>query len=369
MSRERRRPLTTREHVDPKARVLVVTSGWPHPENPGHCVFIQREMESLSALGVRYEVLFIRGYQSKLAYVVAAVRLFGMNFRRRRHSLVHCYSGEAALPAAFYRRAPLLVTYLGGDLLYDSARRDGRVSLVGRARCWIIRAHSRVASATITRSREMEATLPSGVRRRNHVIPHGVDLELFHPVDRARARAQLGWSESERVALYAANPAEERKRYPLTTAVVKHANAVLGNVRLAVAHRIDPERMPIYMSAADCLVLLSRMEGSCNVVKEALMCNLPVVATAVGDNPELLDGVHPSFLVEPTTNSAGAALIACLERPTRSNGRERSQRLNATALAARVLTVYRSLMSDRAAPADLAQVAEPDLGPLRRSRA
>jgi teichuronic acid biosynthesis glycosyltransferase TuaC len=218
------------------------------------------------------------------------------------------------------------------------------VTLRRRLRTWCIRQHSRLSTATITKSAEMEAALPKRMRLRNSIVPNGVDIDLFQPVDRDRARATLGWPRDGRVALYVADPAELRKRYALTIAGVRRANAVLGNVRLVVAHRVPADLMPLYMNAADCLVLLSRMEGSPNVVKEALMCNLPIVATAVGDIPELLDAVEPSFLVEPTVDSVSSTLVKCLRQPTRSNGRSRSARLSAQVVAERVLAVYAAVL-------------------------
>src|SRR5881275_3200006 len=112
------RSLVTMEGESPEADVLVVTSGWPTAEHPARGIFIARQMESLRRLGIRYETLYVRGYRSRWAYVVAAGRLLSWNFTRgRKYRLVHCHGGEAALAAAFYRRAPLLVSYLGSDLL------------------------------------------------------------------------------------------------------------------------------------------------------------------------------------------------------------------------------------------------------------
>ena len=334
--------------MHPHANVLVVTSGWPRPEAPSHCVFIRRQMDSLADRGVRYETLLIHGYRSPAAYAVAALRLALLNLRPRRYVLVHAHGGEAALVACLYRRAPCLVSYLGGDLLGNSYRPDSVVPLGGRIRRWIIRRGAYFAGATITKSAEMEQVLPRRVQPRNRVIPNGVDTRLFHPHGRAAARRRLRWAPDEKIALFVGDPSELRKRYGLATRAVDAAQSALGKLRLVVAHQIDPELIPVYMSAADCLLLLSWMEGSPNVVKEALMCDLPVIATAVGDVPELLAPVHPSFVVEPTCESVTSALIACVRSPTRSDGRLRSARLSSGAVADQVLALYQRLGNGRA---------------------
>jgi glycosyltransferase involved in cell wall biosynthesis len=342
------RGLATLEHPTADAEVLVVTSGWPNDDNPVQCVFVQRQMDALAARGVRYETLFIRGYRSPLAYVAGACRLLAWNFTRPQYRLVHCHGGEASLVAWLYRRAPLLNSYLGDDILGKSYRPDAKLTLEKRLRRWITRQHSRMATATITKSAEMERALPRAVQSRNHVVPNGVDTVKFAPRDRDAARAELGWDADARVALFVADPAEVRKRYALSEAGVEAADAKLGNVRLEVAHRVTPDAVPTYMNASDCLVLLSFQEGSPNVVKEALMCNLPVIGTRVGDMAELLKDVEPSYLVEPAVEAVGDALVSCLRTPRRSNGRERSGHLTAEAIADRVLDLYNVLMTARA---------------------
>ena len=331
------------ERSDPRAEVLVVTNGWPHEKDDTYCVFIKRQTESLLARGLRYDVLFIRGYRSPLAYALAAGRLAAWSLaRRRRYQLVHAHSGEAALAAAFYRRCPLLVSYLGDDLL-GTPNAEGAVTVPWRIRRWIIRQHSRLATRTITKSREMELALPAKVRARNTVLPNGVDIELFRPIERDVARRELGWHPGARLALFAGDPAVPRKRYRLAQAAIERARLELDDLELEVATGVSPERMPLLMNAADCLLLTSSIEGSPNVVKEGLMCNLPVVATRAGDVEELLDGVTPSYVCESAERPLAEALVQCLREPRRSNGRAMSARLDSRAVADSMLSLYKQV--------------------------
>jgi glycosyltransferase involved in cell wall biosynthesis len=102
--------------------------------------------------------------------------------------------------------------------------------------------------------------------------------------------------------------------------------------------------MPTVMNAADCLLLTSSVEGSPNVVKEALMCNLPVIATHAGDVDELLASVELSQVVADDPAQIAAALVACLSIPRRSNGRLVSGHLAAEVVAGRVGEVYERLL-------------------------
>jgi glycosyltransferase involved in cell wall biosynthesis len=339
-----RQALLTWERRDPDAAVLVVTNMWPHAENPAYGIFVRRQVESLVSAGLRCDVLFVRGYRSPLAYVAAGARMLAWNVHApRRWKLVHGHGGEVAFPLRLFVRAPVLVSYCGDDLL-GTPRADGSVPPTSRIRRALQRLQTRVLTATITKSREMANALPAAVVRRNLILPNGVDTATFAPVERGEARRQLGWDPGEPVALFAADPQVERKRHWLAIAACEAARDRVPGLRLHVAAGVEPAQMPLLMSAADCLLLTSSIEGSPNVVKEALMCALPVVATRCGDVAELLEGVEPSaVIVGDAAGEIADALVVCLSPPCRSNGRQASARLSQEAIAQRLLDRYREL--------------------------
>jgi teichuronic acid biosynthesis glycosyltransferase TuaC len=338
------RSIVTWERQDSQADVLVVTTAWPEADDEMYGIPVKRQMETLFRRGLRCDVLYIRGYRSPLAYFVGALRLASWGLTgRRRYRLVHAHGGEAALVATFYRRAPVLVTYLGSDLL-GAPRRDGVVPLLWRLRRAGIRQHARLAARTITESEEMEAVLPAMVRKRNLVVAKGVATALFHPSDRADARRELGWDPTARIALFAADPDVALKRHRLAEAAIARARRIVPDLLLEVARGVPPDRMPLLMNAADCLLHTSFSEGSPNVVKEALMCDLPVVATAAGDIESLLRQVTPSYLCPSSETAIADALVECLREPRRSNGFEMmSRRLDVDAVADSLLEVYDDL--------------------------
>jgi glycosyltransferase involved in cell wall biosynthesis len=89
-------------------------------------------------------------------------------------------------------------------------------------------------------------------------------------------------------------------------------------------------------------LLASFREGSPNIIKEALACNLPIVSVDVGDVPERLRGVHPSRIVAREPYEIGCALAEVLSLGQRSNGREAVQECSETQIAAIIAGVYRS---------------------------
>jgi glycosyltransferase involved in cell wall biosynthesis len=310
---------------------------------------VKRQVDSLIEAGLRCDVLFVRGFESNLAYLRAALKFLVDSIWDRRYQLVHVHAGETALAARFWLTSPVVVTYWGSDLL-GIPRADASISVAKRIRRTVQRGHARVVSQTITQSRRMESVLPATVRRRNLVIPSGTDSNLFRPIDRSRAREQLGWHPSEPVALFAANPKVPVKRHWLAEEACDRAAREVAGLRLHVAAGVAPDMMPTLMSAADCLLLTSSSEGSPNVVKEAIQCDLPVVTTRVGDVDEVLSGVEPSWICASNPDELASALTECVQEPRRSNGRRASIWLRSESIARQHLDLYEQLAPGSAVP-------------------
>src|SRR5262249_15819151 len=82
--------------------------------------------------------------------------------------------------------------------------------------------------------------------------------------------------------------------YDLARAAVDELGRQGLDIELMSVSGVKNSEMPWYYSAADVMLLCSNWEGSPTSVKEALACNLPVVATDVGDLREIMRGVPGS---------------------------------------------------------------------------
>jgi glycosyltransferase involved in cell wall biosynthesis len=106
------------------------------------------------------------------------------------------------------------------------------------------------------------------------------------------------------------------------------------------------------MSTAFCL--LSRSEGFCNALLEAMACGVPSVVTRVGGNPEAIHDGENGFLV-PMGDDAAAAdrLLFLLRNPERAvhmgeAGRTAAQtRFSAETMIQKLISLYRDLLSER----------------------
>jgi glycosyltransferase involved in cell wall biosynthesis len=320
---------------------------YPSPERPAFGTFVRTQVESLRRIGVDAQPFVLEGRSRKLMYAHAV----GALRRRLRDEpeiqVVHAHYGFVGAVARTQWRVPVVVTFHGDDLL-GTVGRDGRTTRVSR----LVRAGSerlaRHVDAVIVQSREMADRLAGvdGV----HVIPHEVDLDLFRPQDRTDARAELGLDEDRRYVLFAASPDIPVKRFSLAWDAVARIRREWADVELLVVHAEPQVRLPLYLNACDALVLTSYQEGSPNVVKQAMACNLPVVATDVGDVAEIVGHTSGCAVVEGDVLAVAGALAEILAEPGRTDGRSRVAHLGCEAVAARVLDVYESITDTRRAP-------------------
>ena len=322
-------------------RVLMITSEWPTAGGtPRTTHFIQRQAEFLQAAGVQVEVFHFKGGKNPWNYLWAWMRA-RRYLARNQYDLVHAQWGQSGL-LALPKRVPLVVT-LRGDDVGGIVGRDLRVTPVGRVLRFVTRCVARAADAAILVSGHMRDLLPAGVR--THVIPSGLDLELFRPIPRDDARRQLGLPLDKRLVLFVGKPGTPRKRYPLAKEAVEILNRTMP-AELLVAWGIPHRDIPLYLNASDALLFTSMQEGSPNAVKEALACNLPVVSVPVGDVAERLQGVEGCELcLDERPETLAAALERVMRRAQGSTGRDAVADLDERRTTQQVIAVYRSVLT------------------------
>lgn len=320
-------------------RVLVVTNLWPSEADPGYGSFVKAQMESLRPLGVDYDVVFIDGRRSRWNYLRAIGEL-RRRLKQNRYDLIHAHFGLSGWVARCQWRVPVVVSFMGDDVL-GRPRRSGRITLYGRflqASSWIL---ARLVAAVIVKSREMKARLGLDSA---HVIPNGVDLNLFQPMDSAEARHALGLEAGKKFVLFPYDPAEVRKRYDLIEAAVSRARREIPELEILHVRGVPRERMPLYMNAADVLVLASLFEGSPNAVKEAMAVNLPVVTVDVGDTADLIGSTEGCYLVPRDAEAIAARIVEVCRRGTRTKGREWIARLSMESVAKQIVDLYQTVV-------------------------
>jgi glycosyltransferase involved in cell wall biosynthesis len=216
--------------------------------------------------------------------------------------------GYAATLLGRWLEVPVTITLRGTEvpLSRDPARRRRIVAALARA--------SRVFSVSDSLKRHVVSL---GADAANiHVVGNGVDTAKFHPVPKAEARAALGLPQDAPVIVSVGALVERKgfhrvieclpgllRQFPGLRYLVVGGGGPEGNMSEALRRQVaelgledvvhflgplSPAELKRPLSAADVFVLATRNEGWANVFLEAMACGLPVVATDVGGNAEVV---------------------------------------------------------------------------------
>jgi teichuronic acid biosynthesis glycosyltransferase TuaC len=325
----------------------------PSREHPERGRFVRDQVAALREL----EGLDVECYEfapGAKALMGAAADL-GRRYRRRRFDIVHAHFGLTAWPALAVRARARGVTLHGTDLAHPRTR-----LATGAALPFM----DLVAAASDTL---IEKIPGHRARARARTLPCGVDTARFVPMPRTQARAALNLQSDpplevgpdapppyERsgaalelpadapLLLFGADPPRAEKRYDRARALADAAGA-----RLLTLGGVAPERVPLYVNAANAVIVPSEREGFGLAVLEALACDVPVLATPVGIHQQALDGLAGTLCAPFDLAEWATVLAPHLARPdSRVAGRTRAERFSARRMAERVAGAWCTLMAD-----------------------
>jgi glycosyltransferase involved in cell wall biosynthesis len=194
--------------------------------------------------------------------------------------------------------------------------------------------------ATIVKSERMRSQL--GMKNAV-IIPNGINLEIFQPMNVQQAREKLRFAKDKKYILFLADPARPEKNFPLAE---KTFNIVRKqkDIELLALYNIPHAEIPIYLSAADALLLTSKHEGSPNAVKEAMACNCPVVSTDVGDVREIINDTEGCYLTSFDPEDVAEKLNLALDFGKRTIGREKIRHLDDKIIAEKIIEIYNQVI-------------------------
>lgn len=218
---------------------------------------------------------------------------------------------------------------LKNKALSGQGETDARIDVEGR----IVNSASRIIASS-EHERQALVDLYGGRRDRIAVIPCGVDLELFSPLDSDVARQKLGLSGNVILYVGRMDPVKGldvllgsmallKDRRDTTLVIVggsgredemrRNQNLAVNlglNGRVIFRGAVPQEQLPSYYSAATICVVPSHYESFGLVAIEALACGTPVVGSMVGGLPTVVHERENGLLVPWRRPEAFAESIA-----------------------------------------------------------
>jgi len=305
-------------------KVLFVCSG---NKTEGIGIIVKNQGDSLIKAGIELEYYGIEG-KGIIGYL-KNIKKLKKKTRNIHYDIIHAHYSLSGIVASFAGSKPLVVSLMGSDT-YS----------IFPWNLFIRFFNFFVWDSTIVKTPDMKKHLNL---KRSYVVPNGVDIERFKPIEKNYAKKKVGFLKDKKYIIFLANPNRYEKNFNLARKaydLIKDKELVLLPV-----YGVNNEEIPFYLNAADVLILTSLWEGSVNVVKEAMACNLPVVSTDVGDVRENTNGIDGYFIADNNPESISECLKKALSMEKNCNGRTAiiSKKLDSISIAEQLLDIYYAL--------------------------
>ncbi|MFH1943404.1 MAG: glycosyltransferase family 4 protein, partial [bacterium] len=217
--------------------------------------------------------------------------------RLNEFDIIHAHYGLSGMIAVLQRKIPVVITFHGSDIWNPGVRFISRIA-------------SYLSAANIFISEALRKKAKGFRKKKAHIIPCGVNLDTFYPMDKKEAREKLGWDRNGIYILFSSSFDNPVKNYPLAKKVVDQ----IPGAQLIELAGYTREEVNLLMNAGDVLLITSFFESGPLVAKEALACNLPIVSTDVGNVRELIQNGENCFVVDGKVVSYLSTINRILER-------------------------------------------------------
>jgi glycosyltransferase involved in cell wall biosynthesis len=300
-------------------KVLIVCSGNSGFISP----FIKEQAEALTLSGVHIDFFQIKG-KGLLGYLSNFISLLKKN-RNYKPNIIHAHYGLSGLLACLQFYTPVIVTVHGSDLMGS----------------WYIRQLTRIAiflsKHTIFVSDRVYNLGKKFAKNKYTILPCGINLATFNYVNKEQARKQLNLDIEKNYILFSSSFTNPIKNYPLAKMAI---DLLTHPSTLIELKNYSRDEVNLLMHACDLLLVTSVRETGPLVVKEAMLCNLPIVSTDVGDVKTVISGTKNCFIVKPDIYEITSKIEYILKSKEKSNGQIKAKIFDNNTVAIKINQIY-----------------------------
>ncbi len=303
-------------------KVLFVSSG---NSEFGISPFIKEQGESLEKAGINIDYFLIKGH-GLFGYLKNLPRL-NKQIKKIKYDLIHAHYGLSGMLSVLQRKIPVIITFHGSDINNSYIRKFSKIAM-------------RLSSYNIFVHKNMKDKV--NAKKKYSIIPCGVNLDNFYVINKSKAQIEMHLNSEQKYVLFAGDFANWVKNSKLAFKVIK----TLPEIEMIELKGYTRDQVCLLMNAVNLLLLTSFSEGSPQVIKEAMSCNLPIVSTDVGDVKEIIGDTEGCFICSYDPKDVAEKIKMALDYGKRTNGRERIIKLDldSDSIAKKIINVYEEVV-------------------------
>jgi teichuronic acid biosynthesis glycosyltransferase TuaC len=304
--------------------------------------FIISQGESLIKNGVDLEYFRIIG-KGFFGYL-KNVKFLRLHLRVHKYDIIHAhYSLSALVCLLTFTKTPIVVSFMGSDVYgsYNNKNRPDWRFIYLPIISYLIQyfpKHIIVKSENIAKKvffRKKLSIIPNGVKTEKCLITKDQFLSLNR------------LSSNKKYLIFLADVSDPRKNFRLAQEAFKLINN--PDIELLTPFPVSHSEVFQYLNFCDVLLLTSLLEGSPNIIKEAMMCNCPIVATDVGDVRWILENTPGCFVSSFNPSDIAEKIKLALkfrEETGFTKGIDRIKKLglDLDTVAGRIIEIYKNII-------------------------
>ena len=301
--------------------------------------FIKSQGDSLSRIGIEMDYFTIKGkglsgYRNNISRLKEYVKSTNPDIVHAHYSL----TGWVTVMAKTGK--PLVLSLMGTDT-HGGVAGENKTTTSTKLTKLQVKFIQFFYPALIVKSENLRKSVWK--KDACYVIPNGVNFDRFKPLNKLSCRKKLDLPMNDKLILFMGNTSDKNKNFDLLEKARPHIKT--KNAQIIAPYPVTHEKVPLYLNACDVLAFPSFMEGSPNVIKEALACNTSIVATESGDILERVAGLNSvlisDFDEKDMASKIDRLLTARIEEDTRDIVRSQ---IDENIIAGKIVDIYKKLL-------------------------
>jgi glycosyltransferase involved in cell wall biosynthesis len=318
-------------------KVLFVSSG--NSEHFEIAPFIKSQGESLVRAGVDIDYFSIKG--KGIGGYRKNVSLLKQYVQKTDPDIIHAHYSLSGWVVVLARLGKPMVLSLMGTDTHGGVAGEKKTTLKARFRSMQVKRIQHFYPALVVKSENLRTAVWKDDAC--FVIPNGVNYQVFKPLDKKECRKKLKLPADKKLILFMAKTHDANKNFALLEKAKPYIKT--ENIEFVTPYPVPHDQVPLYYNACDVLAFTSRQEGSPNVIKEALACNTPIVATPSGDILERTKGLKSVLISEFDEKDLAAKLDQMLSSGIKENAREKVRpQIDEELIAGQIIDIYQKLL-------------------------
>jgi teichuronic acid biosynthesis glycosyltransferase TuaC len=285
--------------------------------------FVYEQIKELEKLNIEFDVFLIEK-KGVIGYLKSRKALM-QTIKSTQFDIIHAHYGLSGMLAVLQFKVPVVISFIGSDINNFKGRLVLKLAMILSAHNIFVNKHLQIKAK---------------IKKKYSIVPYGINFSETFPIEKSIAREIMKIPKDEIICLFGSSRNRMVKNFPLAEKAVR----LCKNVKLYDLHgNYDKNEVINLINASDCVLLTSFNEGSPQIIKEALACNVPIVTTDVGDVRSVIGDTIGCYICSYEAEDVATKINEALTFGIRTNGRKNIQHLDNVKIAERVALIYQSI--------------------------